>query len=169
MQAGENPRGGTGRQACAPTSPFPWRPICALLGGMRTHHDQVTIGFGDADPAGIIFYPRLISLAHAAVENLIRHSPLGWDAWFSSHTRAAPVRRVEAEFFSPLPAGEVLRTRTKVEKIGTTSVTFGVEFVHPSGAVAARVVTVHVLIDTTTGRKTALTDEMQRIFGEGPG
>jgi YbgC/YbaW family acyl-CoA thioester hydrolase len=136
---------------------------------MRTHDDQITVGFGDADPAGIVFYPRLIGLAHAAVENLIRHSPLGWEAWFSSRTHAAPIRRVEAEFFGPVAAGEVLRTRTKVEKIGTTSVTFSVEFSRLSGPIAARVVSVHVLIDRTTGRKAALTDEMQQTFRERAG
>ena len=60
---------------------------------MFSHQDTVTIRFEDADPAGVVFYPRAIALAHAAVENLIRCSPLGLEAWFASPTHAAPLRR----------------------------------------------------------------------------
>jgi len=125
----------------------------------------LTIRFEDADPAGVVFYPRAIALAHGAVEELIRRSPLGWDAWFTSESYAAPLRRAEADFFLPMKPGEALTLRAAVEKTGTTSVTFAVDFVNQAGHLAARVRTMHVLIDKATGRPAPLTPKMRSAFG----
>ena len=131
---------------------------------MTTAEEQITVGFGDADAAGILFYPRALALAHGAVENLIRRSPLGWDAWFASPEYAAPIRRAEADFLRPVRAGDIITLRTLVEKAGGTSVTFVVEFVDTSGLVALRVRTVHVLVDKATNRPAPLTAKMRRGF-----
>ncbi len=125
----------------------------------------LTIRFEDADPAGVVFYPRAIALAHGAVEELIRRSPLGWDAWFASESYAAPLRRAEADFFIPMKPGQTLMLRTKVEKTGTTSVTFSVDFLDQAGHLAARVRTVHVLTEKATGRPAPLTPEMRGALG----
>lgn len=146
------------------TSPFPTAPLCAFLIGMKERAEQVVIAFGDADPAGIVFYPRLIGLAHNMVENLIRESPLGWSTWFASPDHAAPVRKVEADFLLPLAAGTAFNAQAKVEKVGETSVTFLVEFRDDRDTVAARVRTVHVLVDKATGKPTALSEAMRRVF-----
>jgi 1,4-dihydroxy-2-naphthoyl-CoA hydrolase len=127
---------------------------------MRTHEKQITIRFADADPAGVIFYPRAIALAHSVVEDLIRHSPLGWESWFASPTHAAPLRHAEADFLRPMKAGETFTARAAVESAGTTSVTFLVEFSDPAGHIAARIRTVHVLINKLTGAPIPLTGEI---------
>lgn len=132
---------------------------------MQSHQSTITVQFGDADPAGVIFYPRALALAHGAVEELVRRSALGWEAWFASSLRAAPLRRAEAEFFLPMKPGETLTLRAAVEKTGTTSVTFAVDFLNQTGHLAARVRTVHVLIDKATGRPVPLTPEMRSAFG----
>jgi acyl-CoA thioesterase FadM len=131
---------------------------------MFSHQDTVTIRFEDADPAGVVFYPRAIALAHAAVEDLIRHSPLGWEAWFASRSQAAPLRHADADFFRPMRPGETFNTVAAVEKIGATSVTFLVEFNDGQGHTAARVRTVHVLIDKINGRTLPLTEEIRAAF-----
>lgn len=131
---------------------------------VTTHEQQANIGFGDTDAAGVIFYPRALALAHGAVENLIRCSPLGWEEWFASPKYAAPIRRAEADFFAPLRAGDAITMRVGVEHIGETSVTFGVDFLNTDGRVAARVRTVHVLLDKGTGKSAPLTAEMRRTF-----
>jgi len=128
---------------------------------MRSHEEQTTIRFEDADPAGVIFYPRAIALAHAVVENLIRRSPLGWDAWFASPEYAAPLRHAEADFLRPMRTGETLTARASVEKLGETSVTFLVEFLDSQGLAAARIRTVHVLIDKRSGSAIPLTAEIR--------
>ena len=127
---------------------------------MRMHEEQITIRFADADPAGVVFYPRAIALAHSVVEDLIRHSPLGWDAWFASPTHVAPLRHAEADFLRPMKAGDIFTARAVVESTGTTSVTFLVEFSDPAGRTTARVRTVHVLINKLSGAPIPLTGEI---------
>ena len=133
---------------------------------MKNHEEQLVIQFGDADPAGVVFYPRLITMAHEVVENLIRHSAIGWNAWFASPTYAVPIRRSEADFFRSMAAGQRFTARAKVEKVGETSVTFAVEFTSDQSEVTARVRTVHVFIDKSTGKPMTLPDAIRCVLGE---
>jgi acyl-CoA thioesterase FadM len=130
-----------------------------------SREETIHLSFGDADPAGVVFYPRALALAHQAVESLLRHSSLGWENWFASPTHAAPLRRAEAEFFLPLRPGERVTTRAAVEKIGQTSVTFRVDFVNAEGQNAASILTTHVLIDKATGCAIPLHNEIRSAFG----
>ena len=133
---------------------------------MRVHEEKITIRFADADPAGVVFYPRAIALAHSAVEDLIRHSPLGWESWFASPIHAAPLRHAEADFFRPMKAGETFTGRAAVEKLGTTSVSFIVDFIQPeTGATAARIRTIHVLVDKCTGKPANLPVSVREALG----
>lgn len=131
---------------------------------MAAFETTVTIRFEDADPAGIVFYPRAIALAHGVVEDLIRETELGWQGWFANHGLAAPVRRAEADFLAPMRAGEALQARAWVEKLGETSGTFVVEFLGNEGETRARIRTVHVLVDRATTKPVALTPEVRRAL-----
>lgn len=128
---------------------------------MASYETAVTIRFEDADPAGIVFYPRAIALAHGAVEDLIRRTELGWHGWFENHGLAAPARHTEADFLAPMRSGEILRARAWVENLGETSCTFVVEFSGTEGGLRARIRTVHVLVDRNTGQPTKLTEEIR--------
>ena len=128
---------------------------------MLAHEQPVTIRFEDADPAGVVFYPRAIALAHAVVEEMIGRSPLGWAGWFASPVHAAPTCHAEADFLLPMRAGETFAARANVERLGETSVTFLVEFTGADGCIAARVRTVHVIIDKAGGQPLPLTPEIR--------
>ena len=131
---------------------------------MPAFESNVTIRFEDADPAGIVFYPRAIALAHGVIEDLIRKTELGWHGWFENKGLAAPVRHAEADFLAPMHAGETLKARAWVEKLGQTSGTFAVEFLGHGGETRARIRTVHVLIDRATTKPVPLTPELRRAL-----
>ncbi len=131
---------------------------------MGAFQTTVTIRFEDADPAGIVFYPRAIALAHGVVEDLIRKTDLGWHGWFDHHGLAAPVRHAEADFFAPMRAGETLDARAWVATLGATSGTFAVEFTGKDGALRASIRTVHVLVDRASGRPVPLTQEVRKAL-----
>ncbi len=131
---------------------------------MRTHEENVTVRFEDADPAGLVFYPRAIAMAHAVIEEMIARSPLGWACWFASPSHAAPVRKVDAEFLRPMRAGESFQARAAVERIGSTSVTFLVEF-GDADAPRARIRWVQVLIDKATGRPVPVPSAVREALG----
>lgn len=128
---------------------------------------NIIIRFDDADPAGVVFYPRAIALAHAAVEDMIRGSALGWDAWFASPVQAAPLRRAEADFFLPMKPGQKFDVCSRVDAIGDSSVTFVVEFIGADRRTAARIRTVHVLTDKQSGQPLPLAAEMRAAFAAG--
>jgi 1,4-dihydroxy-2-naphthoyl-CoA hydrolase len=132
-----------------------------ILIPVRNFQRQKTIGFGDADAAGVIFYPRLLALAHEAVEDLIRQAPGGWEAWFASTAHAVPIRRAEVDCFRPMRPGQTFVVRAAVDEIGTTSVVFIVEFLDEAGPCAARARTVHVFVAKTTGRPAAIPEEIR--------
>jgi YbgC/YbaW family acyl-CoA thioester hydrolase len=131
---------------------------------MAAFETTVTIRFEDADPAGIVFYPRAIALAHGVVEDLIRQTELGWHGWFEHHGLASPVRHAEADFLAPMRAGEALQARAWVEKLGETSGAFMVEFLGNEGETRARIRTVHVLVDRATGNPVPMTPEVRRAL-----
>ena len=54
-----------------------------------------------------------------------------------------------------------------MEKTGTSSITFLVEFLEAAGSTAARIRTVHVLIDKATGQPLPLTAEIRTALGTG--
>jgi YbgC/YbaW family acyl-CoA thioester hydrolase len=141
-----------------------WRREERYQAPMASFETNITIRFEDADPAGIVFYPRAIALAHGVIEDLIRQTELGWHGWFENHGLAAPVRHAEADFFAPMRAGETLKARAWVEKIGETSGTFAVELLGSEGEMRARIRTVHVLVDRNTKQPVALTPEVRRAL-----
>lgn len=132
---------------------------------MPAFETRVTIRFEDADPAGIVFYPRAIALAHGVVEDLIRQTDLGWQGWFGNHGLTAPARHAEADFLAPMRAGETLQARAWVENLGKTSGTFAVEFFGNEGELRARIRTVHVLVDQSTGKPVPMTPEIRAALG----
>jgi YbgC/YbaW family acyl-CoA thioester hydrolase len=134
---------------------------------MLSQKQPLILRFADADPAGVVFYPRAIAIAHDAVEDLIRASTLGWAAWFASPIHVIPLRQAEAEFFRPMRPGQELTTRAAVENLGRTSVTFLVEFFDKSGQASARVRTTHVLVDKATGQPIPLTEDIRSALLSG--
>jgi acyl-CoA thioesterase FadM len=88
-----------------------------MIGQMLSYSASKVINFSDCDPAGVIFYPRAMAIAHDAVEAMIAGSTLGHRAWFASDEHAAPLRRAELDFFHPLHPGDNLTVLARVEKI----------------------------------------------------
>lgn len=131
---------------------------------MLSYAKDIILRFEDADPAGVIFYPRALALAHAVVEDMIRNSAIGWDAWFASHINAAPVRRAEVDFLLPMRAGETFTARAAVAKLGASSVEFVVTFADARGKTAARISTVHVFIDKATRKPTPFMPVIRRVL-----
>jgi 1,4-dihydroxy-2-naphthoyl-CoA hydrolase len=134
---------------------------------MHKLEQKTVIHFSASDAAGVVFYPRALSLAHDAVEDLISRSTLGHASWFTSAECGAPVRRVEADFTRPIHPGETMTVCSQVEKLGATSVTFLVEFITADGETAASIRTVHVLIDKASGRPMPLPQKVRRAFAPG--
>jgi 4-hydroxybenzoyl-CoA thioesterase len=151
FQGCENPLGSTQRQARGPEFAVSKGAALRFASSMQDQAASIILGFGDCDPAGVIFYPRVFALAHAALEEFLAVK-VGREAWFASPSHAFPVRQAEAEFHAPMRPGEMFRLAVAVEKVGGTSIAFAVEFLNSDGRVAARVRSVHVALDRDSGK-----------------
>jgi len=81
------------------------------------------VRFAHCDPAGIIFYPQYLMIAHEVKEDWLRDGvgyPL--EQCIVRDRKGLPVRRLECDFHRPSRFGEDLRWEVTVDKIGRTSV-----------------------------------------------
>jgi 4-hydroxybenzoyl-CoA thioesterase len=90
---------------------------------MNTRIYEVTVSFGDCDPAGIVFYPNILRWVDASFHNLLR--PLGGHARMCEALQALGIGAVEssAQFLSPLRDGDLLIIDAEVADWGRKTLT----------------------------------------------
>jgi len=89
----------------------------------RTFVTQLDVRFGDVDPAGIAYYPRIFDFVHQANEAL-------WDVHVgrryyylvSEEKLGFPLVHAEVDFKHPLRFGDRPIVKVTVQKIGTSSI-----------------------------------------------
>ncbi|WP_102224752.1 acyl-CoA thioesterase [Acidimangrovimonas sediminis] len=96
---------------------------------------RYTLRFGQCDPAGIAFFPRLIEMINWVVEDWFA-GPIGQD-FATMHMGAnfgVPAAALSVDFVGPARLGEVLAYDLRVAKIGTSSITFDIRAAVEGGA-----------------------------------
>ena len=124
------------------------------------------VRFGEIDEAGIIYYPRFFDFYHVAMEEFFEKAvgtPYAtvikeWKVGF-------PTVHVEADFFSPLRFGDVMRISVSIVKLGKSSVRTRYR-VHrlPDGKVAAEARLTTACVDMTTFRARPIPDVLREVF-----
>lgn len=116
---------------------------------------EIHVRFGDADPAGIMYFPKVFEFAHESFEEFVDACGIGWKNWFRPGPYIVPIRQVSAEFLRPFFPGRKYRVRGYVSKLGASSFEMSYEFTSNEGELVtrARVQMVHVFADTTTKTK----------------
>jgi 4-hydroxybenzoyl-CoA thioesterase len=106
------------------------------------------IRFHHCDPAGIVFYPQYFVLFHELMEDWFGQG-LGIDyaEFVQTQGRGLPMVKLECEFVSPNPHGDVLSLELTVKRIGTSSIRLGVRgTARGRECVRATLLVVHVSI-----------------------
>ena len=115
----------------------------------KTFMTQLDVRFGDVDPAGIAYYPRIFEFIHQATEAL-------WDVHvgrryfylLSEERLGFPLVHSEVEFHHPLNFGDRPIVKVTVFKLGTSSLGLHYEFfVDEVECVDARMTVVCVDLD----------------------
>lgn len=85
------------------------------------------VRFGDCDPAGIAYFPRLLALVDNAIEDWLE-ATLGLDraALHLDGGFGLPTVELRVGFMAPCRLGETLAVAVDVVALGTTSMTLGV-------------------------------------------
>jgi 4-hydroxybenzoyl-CoA thioesterase len=86
---------------------------------------RITVRFGDADPAGLVYYPVIFHYFHVAMEEFFAaRCGTSYACLVAEERLGFPTVKVETEFFSPLFYGDEAEVEVSVPRVGTSSVTF---------------------------------------------
>lgn len=84
-----------------------------------------TVRWGDCDPAGIIYTPRVLDYAMEAVEAWHREVlGLPWLPMNQAHHMGAPTVRAEIDFVAAPAPDDAIITELRVAKLGRSSITY---------------------------------------------
>lgn len=126
----------------------------------RTFSTRVKIKFRDGDPAQIMYFGNVFSLAHDTFEEFIVEAGYKWEEWFRTKEYMIPIRHTEADFLAPFLPGQSYEVRATVANLGNSSFTMAYEFVS-STTIHARVKMVHTCLDQKTKQKIDLPLQMR--------
>lgn len=121
---------------------------------------QTTIKFHQADPAQIMYFANVFSLAHDAFEEFIVAAGYSWSEWFKTSEYLIPIRHVEADFKNPFLPGQTYNISVYVESLGQTSFKMKYELTS-EGLLHAKVTMVHAVLDSKTKQKLNLPEVMK--------
>lgn len=98
-----------------------------------------TILFGDCDPAGIVYTPRIAYFVIEAIHEFLSHR-LGGEGLRKVFAMGIlpPAKALTVEFVAPMTWDEVISIEVRSEPPGTTSFSFAVEGRQASGEVTFR-------------------------------
>ena len=111
----------------------------------------VLVRFGDLDPAGITYYPRLVDFLHRAFEDFFEgHVGRPYPEVIRSGI-GFPTVRLEVDFLRPLRHGDLAVIEVGVEHVGRASMRFRYEG-RSGGELAFRARNTAVSVDMSTLR-----------------
>jgi YbgC/YbaW family acyl-CoA thioester hydrolase len=114
--------------------------------------------FSDTDRQGIVFNANYLVYADDALTDYFEAIGMPWDV-FVSHGYEAVVGRVEIDFRSPGRFGDVIETRVRVDRVGTTSIVFAFQAVTGDPErVLVEGREVYVVLDAATHEKRPVPD-----------
>lgn len=123
---------------------------------------NVTVRFGDCDPAGIVFYPRYFEMFNNLVEEWCANG-LGTSFRELVMERALglPTVSVQSDFLATSTLGDILTAELSVQKLGNSSATLSIRLLGPSGDERVRATLVTVLMDLKKACATRIPDTMR--------
>jgi 4-hydroxybenzoyl-CoA thioesterase len=92
---------------------------------------RVQVGWGDCDPAGIVFYPRFYAWMDNVSHVLAREMGIPREAMIApgAELLGFPVVGTQAQYVAPARIDDLLEVRTRVARIGRTSLSLRHEIV----------------------------------------
>jgi len=85
------------------------------------------VRFKHCDPAGIVFYPRYFEMLSAAVEDYFERIVGVTHAQICKEGKGIPLVSINLNFLKPSFLGDSLKFKLMPEKVGKTSIKFGIE------------------------------------------
>lgn len=131
------------------------------------------VSFFDGDPAGISFFANVYRWHHQAYETFVtQHLGFEYSFWFQNPEFGIPLRRSEAEYYTPIFPGSSIEIYIRVSKLGTTSFTLESEIhsIHDPGVshqnLCAKILTQHVFINLKSKSKIDIPPHIRKVINE---
>ena len=123
---------------------------------------EVLVRFAHCDPAGIVFYSRLLEMFNNLVEDWCSAElKFSFDEIVIQRGWGLPTVHLEADFVAPCRMGEVLTAKLFVRKIGRSSLHADIVLCGPDQGDRVRGKVVLVLIDRRDHRAIAFPDALR--------
>lgn len=122
--------------------------------------NQIQIKFHQADPAGIMYFAQIFTLAHDTFELFIQKAGYSWNEWFKENKYLIPIRHAESDFQRPFLAGNSYDVDVVVAQISRSS--FQMQYTFKQGSnIHAVVKMVHTCLDKKSFQKIEIPGEMK--------
>lgn len=83
---------------------------------------EIQIPFHQVDPAGILFFGHVFTIAHQAFETFITETlNIQWQEWFQNPEWCVPLKHVSADYLRPIVGGDRYIVSIAVEEVKETS------------------------------------------------
>jgi Predicted thioesterase len=129
---------------------------------------RIRVRFGDADPAGLVYYPVIFHYFHIALEEYFAaRCGISYERLMASERIGFPTVNAQTEFFIPLVYGDEVELEIYVSKTGNSSATFEYAAKRVSdGALCASSKQIQVCMNLDTRRAVPIPDKYRRAFAE---
>lgn len=127
---------------------------------------RIRVRFGDADPAGLVYYPVLFHYCHVAMEEFFAAScDTEYARLMEVERLGFPTVNARAEFRAPFVYGEEVDVEVSVSRVGRSSATFEYSLRSASdGAERARATLVQVAMNLDERRPVPIPDRLRLAF-----
>lgn len=122
---------------------------------MPSYRYPCFIPFHLADPAGILFFGHAFTLFHQAFESFVIHQlECPWSFWFQNPEWIVPIKHAEAQYSSPLRAGQECQMELSVASVSTSS--FSLTTIFHQEQLCCSTKTVHIFCNRLSKQKMAI-------------
>ncbi len=126
----------------------------------QVYQTHATVKYHQADPAGIMFFAQVFTIAHDAYEGFIQACGFSWKEWFLDNKYLVPIRHTESDYLRPFRAGETYQIDVSVIEFSSSS--FKIQYSFLQGLHKHAVVKmVHTCIDPKTFQKVQLPENVK--------
>ena len=127
---------------------------------------RIMVRFGDADPAGLVYYVNIFHYFHVAMEEFFAaRCGTSYQKLMEDERIGFPTVNVLAEFFMPLVYGDEAEVEVSVSRVGESSATFEYSVRRAGdGQLCARATNVQVAMNLDTRRAVPIPDLYRQAF-----
>ena len=123
------------------------------------------VRFDEIDAAGLVYFPKVVALAHEGLERMLAEGmPGGYAALVVGRRIGLPCVHFEADFKAPLRFGDDVRVTVTVGELGSSSVKLDVVVARTDGVHCAQLFYVTACAALDGPKKLPLPDDLRAVL-----